>query len=78
MAETRSLSARMRSGAPWIDSTTSLPSATWADPPMAATAFSYADIITLGYAVEANLVPDAHDLLSGTFDEVRLLAEESA
>ena len=45
---------------------------------MTATIFSYADTITIGYAVDADLVPDAQDLVSGTFDEVRLLAEESA
>ncbi len=48
------------------------------DQPMTATIFSYADTITIGYAVDADLVPDAQDLVSGTVDELRLLAEESA
>lgn len=47
------------------------------DQPMTATIFSYGDTITIGYAVDADLVPDARELVSGTVEELRLLAEES-
>lgn len=48
------------------------------DQPMTATIFSYADTITIGYAVDADLVPDARELVAGTVDELRRLNEESA
>ena len=48
------------------------------DQPMTTTIFSYADTITIGYAVDAELVPDVRDLVAGTVEELRLLAEESA
>ncbi|MFM8238679.1 MAG: WS/DGAT domain-containing protein, partial [Actinomycetota bacterium] len=48
------------------------------DQPMTATIFSYADTITIGYAVDADLVPQARDLVEGTVAELRELAEASS
>ncbi|MFM7599088.1 MAG: WS/DGAT domain-containing protein [Actinomycetota bacterium] len=48
------------------------------DQPMTATIFSYADTITIGYAVDADLVPHARDLVEGTVAELHQLAEASS
>lgn len=43
--------------------------------PMTATIFSYAGTITIGFAVDAGLIPDPSELVNGTVEELRLLVE---
>ena len=45
--------------------------------PMTATIFSYADTITVGFAVDAGLVPDPRELVDGTIDELAELMRRS-
>ncbi len=43
------------------------------DQPMTCTVFSYAGTVTVGFATDASLVPDPHELVEGTLDEIRAL-----
>lgn len=47
------------------------------DQPMTATIFSYDGTITIGFAVDAQLVPDARQLVEGTVAELDVLIERS-
>ena len=47
------------------------------DQPMTATIFSYDGTITIGFAVDADLVPDARQLVDGTVAELHALIERS-
>ena len=48
------------------------------DQPMTATIFSYDGTITIGFAVDADLVPNARALVEGTIDELDALIGRSA
>ena len=48
------------------------------DQPMTCTVFSYAGTVTIGFATDAALVPDARELVRGTVEELRSLVDMSA
>jgi diacylglycerol O-acyltransferase len=47
------------------------------DQPMTCTIFSYAGTVTIGFATDATLLPDAHELVEGTVAELRTLVDMS-
>lgn len=47
------------------------------DQPMTCTVFSYAGSVTIGFATDAVLVPDPHELVEGTVAELRALVDAS-
>jgi len=48
------------------------------DQPMTCTIFSYAGTVTIGFATDATLLPDVHELVEGTVAELRTLVDMSA
>lgn len=48
------------------------------DQPMTCTVFSYAGTVTIGFATDAALIPDPHELIDGTLTELAALVDMSS